>query len=108
MTTDTEYKSWDEMTPEEQTEFTARSKRQTAIHNYAQYQEIIDTVYETYETGLSHEELVEFVAGWVYDERERVADEREEELKAEPNQAVSEMVSAEGWEEKEEEEEDEE
>jgi len=105
MTTDTEFKTWDEMTAEEQAEFQLRQAQQSFMRDYSLYSSIIEAIEQNYDTGLSTQDLTELVSSWIYDQREVVADEKEEELKSDPDQTAGEIVADVGseWTEKEEE-----
>lgn len=102
--TTTEEKTWDEMTPEEQAEFSARMERESFQRKYGDYQAIIEELNNGYETGLHLKDLTDLVWSWVEDQRDIVADEKEEELKSEAEKTAAEIASDNSWEEKDEDE----
>jgi hypothetical protein len=80
----------------------ARSELESYWRDNREYSEVISEVMRSYRadedgTRLDEREVTKQVASWIYDQREQAADEKEEELKGDPEGSAGEVAASEGW-----------
>jgi hypothetical protein len=98
MTTDTEFKTWDEMTPEEQAEFQRASEARYTMWLYNQYQSVVDAITERYD--VPWHEALDAASSFVTSLEEEAAEEARRKANEEDAEEIAEEICHDnGWDE---------